>query len=242
MRVERQPAFVLHERPYRESSLLLEVLTRDLGRVGLVARGARSARPRFGRGILKPLVPLELSWSGRGELGTLIAADAIAAPFALPPEALLPALYLDELLIRLLPRQDALPELFTRYAQCLGELAAGDADIGWVLRRFERDALAQMGYALLLDRDGITGRELEPDAHYAYDPERGPVPWAARPVPPSVRGHALLELERDACPDTAGLRDLRRLMRAVIRHHLGGRELNAWSFSSPAVVAADDAQ
>jgi DNA repair protein RecO (recombination protein O) len=230
MRVERQPAFVLHERPYRETSLLLEAFTRDHGRVGLVARGARAARPRFGRGVLAPLVPLEIGWTGRGELPTLTAAEPVAAPFALAGDALLPALYLNELLTRLLARHDAHPELFARYTACLGELSAG-GDLGWILRCFERDALTLLGYGLELEHDGVAGAVLEPGATYGYDPERGAVPWEARPVAPSIRGASLLALARGTCPDAASLRELRRLMRAVLRHHLGGRDLHSWSMS-----------
>src|SRR5512144_489973 len=119
MRVEQQPGFVLHARAWRETSLLLEVLSRDFGRVGLVARGVRSARSRTPRALLQPLAPLSLGWSGQGELATLTAAESAGAPLALAGEAVLCGLYLNELVIRLLPRNDAHPDLYSTYVQTL---------------------------------------------------------------------------------------------------------------------------
>ena len=233
MRVEQQAAWILHERPYRESSVLLEAFSREFGRVGLVARGARRERPRFGRGILKPLQPLGLGWSGRGELGTLTAAEAAGAPLALQGEAVYAALYLNELLVRLLQRNDPHPEIFVRYGECLAELEACSGAIAWVLRRFEHDLLGMLGYALMFAHDGVAGERIDPDRDYSYDPERGPIPWTLRPLAPSLKGRALLALGDASQPEDAVLRDLRRLMRAQIRHHLGGRELNAWRLFAP---------
>ena len=232
LRVDGQPAYVLHDRPYRETSLLLEVLTRDHGRVGLVARGVRSARPRIPRSLLKPLVALELGWTGQGELGTLVAAEATATPVRLQGRALWSALYLNELMVRLLARHDPHPGIHQRYGECLAELAAGDG-LAWTLRRFERDVLGELGYGMQLEFEPGHARELEPGATYSYDPERGPLAWSARPLAPAVHGAALLALAGDACPDAAGLAELRRLMRAVLRHHLGGRDLNAWRMRAP---------
>jgi len=227
VRIENQPAWVLHERPYRETSLLVEAFTRDYGRVGLVARSVRSARPRIARANLEPMVPLVLSWSGRGELATLSAAEPVGPALRPRGEALLGALYLNELLVRLLPRADAHPELFARYGVCLVELAEGLSP-AWALRRFERDALAELGYALELARDAERGAPLDPAEVYSYDPERGPVSWAARPLAPRVTGGVLLALARDDEPEAEALRAMRGTMRAILRHHLGGRELNAW--------------
>ncbi|HET7843585.1 MAG TPA: DNA repair protein RecO [Xanthomonadales bacterium] len=228
MRIEHQPAYILHERPYRETSLLIEALTRDHGRVGLVARGVRAAKPRIARGVLAPLVSLELDWQGRGELGTLVRAEAAGPSFPLAGEALMCALYVNELLTRLLQRQDPHPEAYERYGTLLRELAMPGAPLGWVLRRFERDLLGMLGYALDLAHEADTGVPIAADDAYSYDPERGPVPWTARPIAPRTSGAALLALAEDAQPPEALARELRRLMRSVLLHHLGGRELNAW--------------
>ena len=233
MRIEHQPAFVLHDRPYRETSLLVEAYTRDHGRIGLVARGVRTAKPRIARASLAPLQPVVLSWTGRGELPTLSAAEPVGRALRPEGEALLGALYLNELLVRLLPRGDAHPELFARYGACLEALADEDAP-AWTLRRFERDALAELGYALELTQEADGGPTIDPARDYSYDPERGAVPWSARPIAPRIAGAALQALAGEQAPDAATLRSLRGLMRAILRHHLGGRELNAWHlFAGP---------
>lgn len=228
MRIEQQPAFVLHSRPYRETSLLLELLSRDHGRVGVVARGVRNARARLPRSMLQPLTPLSVAWSGSGELATLIAAEAVAAPFALAGESLLCALYLNELVARLLPRNDAHAHVFEAYCAALARLAASEP-LAWTLRRFERDLLGELGYGPLLENEAETEAPIDPAAHYAYRLDAGPVPWGGAADGLKVRGAALLALARDEMPEPADLVALRRLMRALIAHHLEGAGLRAWS-------------
>ncbi len=227
MRIEQQPAYVLHARAYRETSLLLECLTRDHGRVGLIARGVRRERARMPRALLQPLIPIRLDWSGRGELATLAQVEAVAPGFALVGDALLCALYLNELVLRLTPRQDALPELFADYAQALARLMQVEGQ-AWTLRRFERDLLAHLGYGLVLDVEGESGVPLDPGRDYGYRHEHGPVPWRDARDGVRLRGAALLAFARDEMPASEDLPPLRRLMRAVISTHLNGGELRAW--------------
>ncbi|HEX5121787.1 MAG TPA: DNA repair protein RecO, partial [Rhodanobacteraceae bacterium] len=148
MRIEEQPAFILHTRPWRETSLLIEAFTREHGRVGLVARGVRGAKSRFARASLQPLQPLLLGWSARGELGTLTSAEQTGSPWHLSGDALFAGMYVNELVLRLSSRNDAHPLAFAAYTECLARLADAD-DIAWTLRRFERDLLADLGYALM---------------------------------------------------------------------------------------------
>lgn len=230
MRVEQQAAFILHARAYRETSLLLECLTRDHGRVGLVARGVRRERARTPRALLQPLIPLQIGWSGRGELATLAQVEAAAPGVDLGGDALLCALYLNELVLRITPRQDPHPELFADYAETLARLARGDAQ-AWTLRRFERDLLAHLGYALVLDVDGDDGAPLDPERDYAYRHEHGPVPWRDARDGVRLRGAALLAFARDEMPAAPHLASLRRLMRAMIAAHIEG-ELRSWSMLS----------
>jgi DNA repair protein RecO (recombination protein O) len=223
-RVLQQPAYVLHARAYRESSLLLEVLSRDHGRTAMVARGARRAKSRL-RNTLQPFRPLLLSWSGRGDLGTLTAGEQVAAPPGLQGESLYCGLYLNELLMRLLHRGDPHPEVFERYRQVLGELAAGTAPQG-LLRLFEKQLLAAVGYALMLDHEAGSDRPLDGKARYDYRPGQGPVrigeASASRGL--GVSGSALLAL-RDERIAEEQLPELRRLMRRVIGYHLGDKPL-----------------
>ncbi|MGA8277583.1 MAG: DNA repair protein RecO [Rhodanobacteraceae bacterium] len=235
-RVDQQPGYVLHARAYRETSLLLEILSRDHGRVGLVARGVRREGSRRPRGSLQPLQPLLVAWHMRGELGTLTGIESVAAPFVLGGDALLAGMYLNELVLRLTARNDAHVAAFDAYADCLARLAEG-APIDWSLRRFERDLFADLGYALALTHAADTGLGVEPGMNYAYDPEAGPLTWRDQPGALCISGRALLALHDDAMPERQSLGQLRRLMRTVIRHQLAGGMLNAWSMHLPGSVA-----
>ncbi len=228
MRVEQQPAFVLHARPWRETSLLIEALTRDHGRVGLVARGVRAVRSRFSRAALQPLTPLSMSWSGRGELSTLSAAEPVGNALRATGETLLCALYLNELVARLLPRNDPHPGVFEEYFAAFTRLA-DDTAPAWTLRRFERDLLGHLGYGLVLEADAETGESLDAAVDYAYRFEHGPVRWRIRDDGLKVRGSALIALATDTEPKADDMAVLRRLLRALIARHLDGAELRAWS-------------
>jgi len=226
MRLDQQPAYVLHARPYRETSLLLECLTRDHGRLGVVARGVRGERAKLRRAQLEPFQPLSLDLLLRGEMATLTGAETVGMPLRLGGDHGLAGLYLNELVVRLTARQDALPALFDAYARTLARLAAGEP-AGWTLRRFERDLLEAIGYGLQLRSEAGGEEVLQAQAHYRYDVEQGAVRCAAGAAR-AVRGGDLLALAEDRMPDPAGAAALRRLMREVIRYHLGGGELRAW--------------
>lgn len=229
MLINQQPAFILHARPYRETSLLIEAFTHDYGRVGLIARGVRRERSRLPRGVLQPLQPLLLDWVARGDLGTLTAAEIASAPFALHGDALLAAIYVNELVLRLSGRNDAHLGAFAAYAECMAALAGGGA-MAWTLRRFERDLLADLGYAVALTHTAA-GAPLEAGVEYAYDPESGATEWREGSAWPRIDGAALLALDRDEPPAAEHLQQLRRLMRALIRHLAGG-DLKAWALAS----------
>ncbi len=233
MRIEQQPAYVLHARPYRETSLLLECLTREHGRLGVVARGVRGERARLRRAQLEPFQPLAMDLLLRGEMATLTAVESVGAPARLPGDVGLAGLYLNELVVRLTGRQDPHPRLFDAYALALTRLVAGES-LAWSLRRFERDLLDAIGYGLQLQHDSDTGEPLEPEAFYRYLVEQGAVRCDAG-SPHALRGGDLLALGQDRMPDNRGLKSLRDMMREVIRFHLGGGELRAWRVLAMAV-------
>ena len=237
MRVEQQPAFVLHARPWRETSLLIEALTRDHGRVGLVARGVRAVRSRIPRAALQPLTPLNLSWSGRGELSTLTAAEPVGHALQVGGETLLCALYLNELVTRLLPRNDPHPGVFEEYLTAFSRLS-DDTAPAWTLRRFERDLLGHLGYGLVLEADAETGESLDADSDYAYRFEHGPVRWRGSDDGLKVRGSALIALATDSEPKHDDMAALRRLLRALIARHLEGGELRAWGLFTATTARA----
>lgn len=234
MRVVLQPAYVLHTRPYRDTSLLVEAFTAEHGRMGLVAKGARAARSRW-RGVIQPFKPLLLSWSGRGELVTLTGAE-FHEPRVLPlaGRALLSGLYLNELLYYSLQRYDPHRVLFDAYHRAVTALAEGEGEEP-VLRVFEKHLLRELGYGLVLDVDAAGGRLLEPERLYDYQPERGPVPLdGARASGVAIHGASLAALEREVFPDARSLREVKQLMRTVLAHHLGGRVLKSRELFGPA--------
>lgn len=225
MRIERERAFVLHARPWRETSLLLELFTAGHGRIGAVARGLQGPRRQIDRAALQPGQELELDASAGGELWTLRRWELLDPAPRLEGEMALAGFYVHELLLRLLPRQDPVPALYGRYAQLRGELGRV-LPLAWCLRRWERDLLAALGFGI--DWAGSTdGRPIEPLAHYRIEPERGlwRDPGQGRS---SIRGSAILALAEDRCPSAAEQAELRHLLRALIEHHLGGRPLQAW--------------
>lgn len=222
--VQLQPAYVLHARPFRESSQLLELLTRDIGRVGAVARGARGAKSRW-RGILQPFRPLLVSFRRRGDLATLTAADQVAAPPALGGEALYCGLYLNELTLRLLMRNDPHPEVFEQYRETLGGLATGERLQSW-LRLYEKQLLDATGFGLILDHEAGGTTPIDAGARYDYQPERGPVRVAeqARERAGLVPGRVLQALDAGHL-EPEDWPALRYMMRRVLRHHLGDKPL-----------------
>lgn len=229
MRVELEPAVLLHRRPYRETSLLVETLSRAHGRVGLVARGARRAKGRW-RGLLEPMQSLRLSWSGRGELYTLTGAEAAGGHRNLAGDCLYAGFYAIELVLRTLAREDPHPGLFDSLETLLDRLARV-TDPALALRLFERDLLAEIGYALPLAAEPATGAPLSPDADYDYyaaDSSTGLVRADGPPPPGALRvpGRALLALAAGA-PDAADGPILRRLLAAALAPHLGGRPLKS---------------
>ena len=213
-RIEFEPAFLLSQRAYRESSALLEVFSAERGRVGLVARGTRAGKSRL-RGVLQPFAPLLLCWTESGELGTLTQAEAGGSPVALTGERIFHGWYLNELLLRLLQRLDPHPGLYRDYQRALGGLAGDHGERH--LRIFEKRLLAEIGYALPLDHP------FDPVQTYRFDPEYGPL--AAGPGAEGFAGASLIALRDETLESRESLRDARILLRQALHGQLGGREL-----------------
>lgn len=228
IRIQMEPAYVLHTRAFRETSLIVEAFTREYGRIAVVARGAKSAKSRW-RNVLQPFRPLLLSWNQKTDLGTLTAADQVASPPAMPGPALFCGMYLNELLMRLLHRGDPHIEVFERYRQVLAELAA-EAPPQPLLRVFEKHLLEAIGYAMLLDREYSNGAGIIAQNWYMYKPDRGPVLHSG-PGEGRISGAALLALYSESLTAEI-LPELRMLMRSVIGYHLGGKPLASLSLFS----------
>ncbi len=225
-RVDGQQAWILHSYPYSETSLILDVFSRERGRLPLMARGARRPRSAL-RGVLQAFQPLELGWFGGGEVRTLARAEWQGGMPLLAGRALLLGYYVNELLLKLLAREDAHPALFDAYAASLHRLALGQADEAH-LRLFEKTLLRELGYGLALERDALSGEPVQAQRRYQYLIERGPVLAAADAEPRScVYGKTLLDLARDDCSDGQTLAESKNLMRMLLNHHLAGAPLQS---------------
>ncbi|AOI41767.1 DNA repair protein RecO [Burkholderia oklahomensis EO147] len=223
-RIAEQPAFVLHSHPYRETSLVIDVLTRDHGRIALVAKGAKRPHSAL-RGVLQTFQPLSLSWSGKSELRTLTGAEWVGGMLPLAGDALLCGFYVNELLVKFCAREDPHPPLFTHYLVTLTRLAHGEPPVQ-VLRSFERVLLRETGYAMSLKRT-VARRSVEPDRLYVFDPERG-VRDADDDIPshwPVIAGQTLLDMEEDDYHRAQTVAQSKTLMRFLLNTYLGGTPL-----------------
>jgi DNA repair protein RecO (recombination protein O) len=227
-RAEHEAAYVLHTYPYKETSLIVEAFTRRFGRVALLARGARRPRSAM-RGMLLSFLALRLSWSASAELGTLVGAEWSGALQPMGGRGLMCGFYLNELILRLLPREDAHEALFDAYAEALQRLSRQET-YSSVLRSFEKRLLAELGYAPLLDQD-VASRPIDPDETYVYEPERGPVPASVASSGGfsgdlMVSGRTLLDVAADDYGRAETRDQARGLLRALIAQRLHGQVLH----------------
>ena len=228
-RIDGEPAYVLHVHPYSETSLIVDVFSRGHGRVPLLARGARRPRSAM-RGVLMSFQPLELGWFGGGEVKTLAKAEWVGGVPLLSGRCLLLGYYLNELLVKMLAREDAHPVLYDAYGAALMALAQGTADAP-ELRRFEKTLLKELGYGLTLDIDAESGAPILPDNIYSYLVERGPVlkvgagDTAADTA--TYSGKTLLDMAADDYADPRTRQQSKQLMRQLIAYHLGGKPLQS---------------
>lgn len=226
MRITLQPALVLHTRPFGDTSLLVELLTLEYGRVSLLARNARGMRSQF-KGIVQPFVPLLVSWSGKTELMSLSKAELNGQPYLLVGTALLCGIYLNELLIRLLQRDDPHPPLFTAYQTALTELQQANA-VEKVLRLFEKKLLQEIGYGIDFAKD-IAGNPIEAQLHYCWYPEKGfaPVATVVQQQVSLFQGKHILSLQQNKLETTEECRAAKHLFRLLLSPLLGDRPIRS---------------
>jgi DNA repair protein RecO (recombination protein O) len=220
-RVHDEAAFVLHTVPWRETSLVVELLTRDHGRVGCVAKGAKRPRSAL-RGVLLAFQPLQVGFSGRNELRTLTSAEWLGGMASPQGDGLLCAFYMNELLVRLVPREDPHPALFDGYAQALVALGLGES-LEATLRRFEWLLLREIGYAVDLQTDA-QDRPVDPERRYALMPGRGFLATDGD-EDGAFSGATLLDMAGQRYDSARTLAEAKRLTRTMLARHLDGHLL-----------------
>lgn len=228
MRYHAEPAYVLHARRWRETSLMVEVLSAHHGRLGLVARGVTGPRRQALRAALQPMQHIRLEATQRGELAWLNAAEQIDSAPLLVGEASMAGFYLGELVLRLVPRQDPQPQLYALYGTVRERLSRAEP-LAWTLRRFERDLLEALGVGFDFSVDA-EGEPLDPAGRYRIEPEHGlrRVRDQRAGERSDASGRGLMALAADTLPEREDLPGLRRALREAISHHLGGRGLKSW--------------
>jgi DNA repair protein RecO (recombination protein O) len=224
-RIELEPAFVIHQRPYRNTSLLLELFTQNCGRVCVVARSARGPKSYY-KGRLQLFTPLLATWYGRHELKTLTQVDWPSMSLQLEGAALLCGFYLNELLMRLLEREDAYPQLFQHYQTAIEELQQG-LHPSKILRFFEKKLLQELGYGLPLSYEATTHQEILAEKKYRFVPDRGFFATEEKIGNDVFSGNCLIHLKHEHLDDADILKESKRLMRIAIAFLLRGKEINS---------------
>ncbi len=225
MRVTEQPAFVLHSYLYKETSLIVDVFSKDYGRVALIAKGAKKPYSRL-RGVLQTFQPLLLNWSGRSELRTLMSAEWVGGMVPLENSALFYGFYINELLLKLTAREDPHPGLFDHYVRTLTRLAhVESAQVQIVLRQFELAILKETGVAADLSVNMYDGQPVDPNEIYVVDPEGGPRIAQMHDTSLRVSGKTLLDMAKEEYSDPVTQVQSKLLMRALLAHHLNGAQI-----------------
>jgi len=224
MNVELTYCFILHSRSYLESSLILDIFSREYGRLHLIAKGAKREKSAFS-GLLQPYQRLLMAWRGKGELMTLVDVEADMEVYELSEGRMIAGFYLNELLVRLLHQHESHPELFDFYNKAILDLSAAKR-VDAVLRIFEKGLLKSLGYGLVLNHDVDDGRAIEADKKYYYLIDSGPMknnPVVGNYI--EITGNSLLALEKGSLENKSELEETKRLMRFILKSHLGTKPL-----------------
>lgn len=224
-RVQQQPGYILHRRPFRDSSQILDIVTLEHGKVAVVARGSRGSKSRLA-GVLRPFLPLKVSWVSKSDLGTLTGAEVAGPPAGMVGDAMLSAYYVNELLLHFLHRHDPQPEIYALYEAVIRALVSS-ASVAASLRSFELEFLSLLGYAVNLNHEFGSHDPLDAARHYEYRMEQGPVAVERTEGVLVFTGGVLTGIAEQRFDDPDILRAANRLLREIISFHLGGKELKS---------------
>ena len=224
-RINNQRAWLLHHRPFRDSSMIIDFFSHDYGLVTLIARGSRSQKSKL-KGILRPFLPLDISWIKKTDLGTLTGAELNGDPIALKGEALLSAYYINELMLNLLHRDDSQVEMFSTYTSTIKNLCAFNYNLA-ILRVFEIRMLELLGYGLNFQYEAKTGKEIEKEMFYQYIIDEGPVFSKSNNGPMIFSGEELIAIGSHDFSNPLTLKNAGRLLRPIITNRIGGKELKS---------------
>lgn len=222
-RVLKQPTWILHQRPYRDTSSIIDIFTRDFGRVSIIAKGGRSPKSKF-RGLLRPFFPIKLSWYSGKNLGNLVEIDVVGKPYNLIGDSLLSAYYLNELILKFLVKDDPQVEIFDLYSRTILDLIE-TGDIASVLRKFELEFLKLIGYGLNLEFEAVTHLPVRDDLFYEYNPGIGLVISDKKNDQYVFSGTDINAINQGDFQEKKTVKSANRLLKSIINFHLDGRRL-----------------
>ena len=229
MKVQDEPAYILHQRPFRDTSQLIELFSKHHGRLSVVSRGSRGAKSKL-KGVLQPFRPLVVSWSGKGEMPTLTGAETVISKnIILSGDALPSAFYINELLMKLLHRYDVHSDIYKLYESTLLKLQDQD-NLETSLRFFEKDLLQFLGFGLNLTVDADSGEDVSEEQNYIYYVEHGPVATigSSQDVTKLIlQGRNLLAFERGELASLEARKKIKSLLRYVLNYYLEGKPLKS---------------
>ncbi len=221
-----QAGFLLHQRSYQESSLIIDIFTQREGRVSILAKGIKQLKSPY-LGLLRPFLPLNIAYLGRGNLKTLTHVETGSAEFILPGSNTYCGFYLNELISYFIPAGEPYPDVFLMYFHCLQQLAS-QHNIEAALRTFEIELIQAVGYGLALDHDFETFEPIVAQKTYRYDIEQG----VMTDNNGKIHGDTLIAMQQSNYTDQRQLKEAKRLMRQVIDFYLQGKTLTSRSLIS----------
>jgi len=224
MKIELTPCYILHRRDYSETSLILDVLSREHGRVNLIAKGAK--RHKKQQGINHNLYQkYNMAWVAKSELGTLTDIELDSMSGSLKPAVMMTGFYMNEIMLRLLHKHEPHPELFDSYDTSIEKLANDESE-QIVLRYYEKIVLQSLGYGVVLDHDVHTGENLVPERNYYYQLDSGP---SCKEIENTsginISGKSLLELNSETLADIKNINEAKKLLRMILNQYLGEKPL-----------------
>jgi len=229
MRIQDQPAYILHHRAFRDTSQILEIITPEHGRLSLMSRGSRGAKSRL-KSILQPFRPLLIGWSGKGEMPTLTAAEPQAVKnLNLTGKALPSAFYINELIMKLFHKHDVNQRIYYLY-ESIVRLLSDKHEIEPILRSFEKQLLEELGFGLNLSLNAESGEAVDVNEEYAYYLEHGPVNVKTvydESYILKLSGKSLLDLDANTLNSAQSLKDAKRLMRVILNYYLEGKPIKS---------------
>ena len=224
MKIELTPCYILHSRDYRESSLILEIFSREFGRVSLVAKGAKRNKKQLAINF-NLYQKYHISWVSKSELGTLVDIDLASLMKSLKPGQIMTGFYMNEIILRLLHKHESHPELFDSYDTTISKLLNDESE-QILLRYFEKILLQSLGYGVVLDHDVHTNEAIIAEEEYYYVFDFGPSieTHNARPGI-KISGKTLLELNTETLLDTRNINEAKMLFRSILNQYLGDKPL-----------------